>query len=205
MIETLIISGIVTWIVLGGLAVALIALARQIGVLHDRIKPVGALSLGKAIKAGETAPEFVLPSLSGGSVTIGGQTAAGKSTLLFFLSPTCPVCKTLLPALRSLRVQENKWLRVVLASDGDEAQQRAFLEQHALDEFAYVLSRELGMAYQISKLPYAVLIGSEGSVAAHGLINNREHLESLFEAHALGFPNMQELQRAYGTRKGSQQ
>lgn len=203
MIETLIISGIVTWIVLGGLTVALIALARQIGVLHDRIKPVGALSLGKAIKAGETAPEFVLPSLSGGSVTIGGQSAAGKSTLLFFLSPTCPVCKTLLPALRSLRVQENKWLRVVLASDGGEAEQRAFLEQHALDEFAYVLSRELGMAYQISKLPYAVLIDSEGSVAAHGLINNREHLESLFEAHALGFPNMQELQRACGTRKGS--
>ena len=38
------------------------------------------------------------------------------------------------------------------------------------------------MAYQISKLPYGVLIDSKGQVTAHGLINNREHIESLFEA-----------------------
>jgi hypothetical protein len=42
------------------------------------------------------------------------------------------------------------------------------------------------MAYQIGKLPYGVLIDEYGRVASHGLVNSREHLDSLFEAKELG-------------------
>ncbi len=194
--HALIISSIFGWLATLGLAVAVWALARQIGLLHERIKPVGALSLGKAIKAGETAPGFILPSLTGGSVSLGGINPQGQSTLLFFLSETCPVCKTLLPVLRSIRGQEQARLRVVLASDGDAALHQAFIEQHRLQDFPYLLSQEVGLAYQISKLPYAVLIDPAGSVVTHGLINTREHLESLFEAQTLGFPSIQAYQAA---------
>lgn len=34
---------------------------------------------------------------------------------LFFLSPTCPVCKKLLPILKSIRIAEMDWLDIVLA------------------------------------------------------------------------------------------
>ncbi len=81
--EALLISSVVSWVFLLGLAVIVYALARQIGVLHERIKPVGALSLGKVIKPGETAPAFTLPSLNGGAVTLGGASAANQATLLF--------------------------------------------------------------------------------------------------------------------------
>ncbi|ODB35150.1 methylamine dehydrogenase accessory protein MauD [Pseudomonas mosselii] len=187
MTYALIISNLLSWAIILMLILAVWALARQVGLLHERIQPVGALSLGKAIKAGDTAPVFTLPSLTGGSVNLGG--ASGQGTLLFFLSETCPVCKTLLPVLDALRRQER--LRVVLASDGEADEHLAFIAAHSLQAFPYLLSREVGLAYQISKLPYAVLIDEHGRVASHGLINTREHLESLLEARRLGHATVQ--------------
>jgi methylamine dehydrogenase accessory protein MauD len=50
------------------------------------------------------------------------------------------------------------------------------------------------MTFRIGKLPYAVLIDKEGIVRGHGLTNNREHLESLFEAMKAGVSSIQEYQ-----------
>ena len=194
MTDVLILSNLISWALILALAITVLALARQIGVLHERIKPVGALSFAKVIKAGEAAPLFVLPSLNGGSITLGGN--AQKSTLLFFLSPTCPVCKTLLPLLKSVQHSEQGWLQLVFASDGVESDHLNFIQQQQLDTIPYLLSREVGMAYQIGKLPYAVLISNDGLVSSHGLINNREHLESLFEANKLGYATVQDLNQA---------
>lgn len=188
--EALIISNIISWIAILGLSVLVFALARQVGVIHERIKPVGALSLGKVIKAGVDAPKFNLPSLTGGTVNVGEVCKKDQSTLLFFLSSSCPVCKTLLPILTGIQQQE-PWLKLVFASDGSEAEHQQFIERHGLSGFPYLLSTELGMAFQVSKLPYGVLIDADGIISAHGLINNREHLESLFEAKELGVTSQQ--------------
>lgn len=153
MIEALVVAISLSWLAIIGLLVAVLALTRQIGLLHERIRPVGALSLGKVIKVGDEAPVFNLPSLTGGALSLAGVDAGGLSTLLFFLSPTCPVCKTLLPVLKSAQVKERAWLRVILASDGDEAEQLSFIRREGLNEFPYLLSPEVGMAYQIAKLP----------------------------------------------------
>ncbi|MCB1542787.1 MAG: hypothetical protein KDJ30_00255, partial [Rhodoblastus sp.] len=40
----------------------------------------------------------------------------------------------------------------------------------------------LGKTYGVAKLPYAVLIDEQGVIASMGIINSREHLDSLFEA-----------------------
>jgi methylamine dehydrogenase accessory protein MauD len=79
--------------------------------------------------------------------------------------------------------QEKSWLRVVFASDGNEPDHQAVIKSFGLEDFDYVLSTEVGMSYQVAKLPYSYLLDVDGEVAAHGLINNREHLESLFEAY----------------------
>ena len=69
--------------------------------------------------------------------------------MLFFLSPTCPVCKKLLPILKSIKASESTWLDVVLASDGDLPEHAAFREKAKLAAFPYVLSTELGMAFRV--------------------------------------------------------
>jgi hypothetical protein len=54
-VNALIISNIVLWFVVLAVLVALLAVIRQLGVLHERIAPTGALMLNKGLKVGETA------------------------------------------------------------------------------------------------------------------------------------------------------
>ena len=189
----LVVSNILLWILVVVLSLVVLALVRQVGVLHERITPVGALMLAKGLKVGELAPTIPLEALSGAALTVGGTRTDGRSLLVMFVSPTCPVCKALLPVLKSSRKSESDWLDVILASDGDLAEQRAFVSEHSLDSFPYVVSSPLGVSYQVSRLPYAVILDSEGILRARGIINSREHLESLFEAKRLGVASMQDF------------
>lgn len=188
---SLMISNAILWLLLLGVIVALWALARQVGILYERVAPMGALITDAGPKLGEVAPKFELPALNGASISIGGQ--GPLSQLLFFLSPTCPVCKKLLPILKSASQAEREWLQVVLASDGEATQHLAFYREAKLTEFPYVLSSDLGMTYRVSRLPYAVLIDETGAIRAKGMINNREQLESLFNAKELGVGSVQDF------------
>jgi len=160
-------------------------------VLHERIAPAGALSLHQTVNVGDAVTPMQLTALDGQFVTI-GATRTGRSQLLFFVSPDCPVCKSLLPVFKSAAASEADWLDAVLASDGDESKQRRMIMQHGLSSIPFVLSESLGRSLGVAKLPYAVLIDEAGKVAALGLVNTREHLESLFEAKERGVASIQE-------------
>jgi methylamine dehydrogenase accessory protein MauD len=189
--EALLVSNIVLWVAVVVLACVVAALARQLGVLYERVAPAGALMLGKGPAVGEQAPVIAIDDLDGVPHEIGAPGA--RATLLFFLSPTCPVCKELLPTLRSAARRESAWLDVILASDGPRDEHARFRKAERLADFPYVLSPALGVTYQVGKLPYAVLVDAGGIVRAKGLVNTREHLESLFEAKERGVGSLQEL------------
>lgn len=173
-----------------GLAVVVYSLARQVGVLYERIAPAGALSVNQVVKAGNSAEKLPLQTIQGNDITIGE--VSGRSQLLFFLSPDCPVCKQLLRPLKSAAKAEKDWLDVVLASDGDDVNEHIqFIQREGLDDFPYVVSEILGKTYGVSKLPYGVLIDENGTVAALGIVNSREHLDSLFEAKEHGVSDIQ--------------
>jgi methylamine dehydrogenase accessory protein MauD len=189
-VNGLLISNIVLWVMVLALLLVVWALARQIGVLYERIAPMGALVTDAGPKLGEAAPVLSAPTLAGDAFALGG--ARGRSTLLFFVSPTCPVCKKLLPVLKSIARAEGAWVDVVLASDGNMPEHLAFWREAELTAFPYLLSSELGMTYRVSRLPYAVLIDEAGVLRAKGMINTREHLESLFTAKELGVGTVQQ-------------
>ncbi|CAG2152307.1 methylamine dehydrogenase accessory protein MauD [Cupriavidus numazuensis] len=199
--NALVISQIMLWLVVVVLGVVCLAMVRQIGVLYERMMPVGALVVDKGPAVGAVAPAFDLRDLYQREVRIGGRAADGRSTFLFFVSPTCPVCKKLLALLPSLQANEGANYRFVLASDGQRAEHEAFYRKAGLSAFPYILSQELGMAYHIGRLPYAVVIDSDGTVRSKGLVNNREHLESLFVANELKVASIQE----YVARRDEQQ
>lgn len=190
-------SNAVLWVLMLGVIVALWALARQVGILYERIAPMGALMTDAGPKLGEASPTFDLASLGGDKIFIGGERE--RSQLVFFLSPTCPVCKKLLPILKSASQAEKAWLDVVVASDGESTQHLAFYRDANLQQFPYVLSTDLGMAYRVSRLPYAVLLDEHGIIRAKGLINNREQLESLFNAKEIGVGSVQDYLQRTGT------
>lgn len=188
----MLVSQILLWIAVIVLATLVAALARQVGILHERIAPAGALTLHQKVNVGEAVSPMQFTTLDGASAEVGGK-KSGKSQLLFFVSPDCPVCKSLLPVFKSAARAEAGWLDVMLASDGDEAAQRRMVMEQGLAGIPFVLSESLGRAFGVSKLPYAVLIDEAGKVASLGLVNSREHLESLFEAKERGVASIQEF------------
>jgi methylamine dehydrogenase accessory protein MauD len=186
------VSNVALWILVLVLSAVVLALVRQLGVLHERIAPAGALMLNRGLAVGEPAPVLVVNDLEGRAHQVGAARADGRSTLLLFVSPTCPVCKSLLPAVKSSRKDERAWMDVILASDGDTLEQRQFVRSQGLAGIPYVVSAALGLAYQVGRLPFAALLDEQGILRARGLVNSREHLESLFEAKRLGVASLQE-------------
>ncbi len=192
MTTALLISNVVLWIAVIGLAVLVLALTRQIGVLHGRLAPAGALAMNATLNVGDAVPVQKHANLNGNEVTLGEVSDKNVKSLIFFLAPNCPVCKTLIPALKSLQKSEKGSLNIILASDGDDVLQKILIKDEALEEFPYILSEALGRQMGVSKLPYGVLIGGDGIVKSYGLVNTREHLDSLLVAEEMGVASIQD-------------
>ena len=96
----------------------------------------------------------------------------GAARCVLFVSPTCPVCKTLLPAVKSSRRDERDWMDVILATDGDLKEQQEFVRAQGLEAIPYVVSAALGLAFQVSRLPFAALLDEHGVLRARGLVNS---------------------------------
>lgn len=191
MSEVLVISNVILWIIVIGLSLIVLALARQVGILHERVAPAGALMPTNGPKVGELTEAMPIADLAGRTITIGGADAENRITLVLFVSPTCPICKSLVPTAKALAKSEN--VNLVFASDGDDlSQHEAYANDLGLIDHAYVISEALGMHYQVSKLPFALLIAADGTLKSKGLVNSREHLESLFEAMETGIATLQE-------------
>jgi len=188
---------LVSYVILWGLVIVLsllvFALARQVGVLHERVAPAGALMPTNGPKVGEMTEAMSVSDLQGDAVAIGGADSAGLATLILFISPTCPVCKSLVPVARSLVSYEGRRMRLVFASDGDKIEQHiAYVGDLDIKDYPYVVSQALGLAFAVSKLPFAVLVGSDGTLKSKGLVNSREHLESLVESMDSGVASLQD-------------
>ena len=192
MTDALLISNAVLWCVVIVLALVVLALARQVGVLHERVSPAGALMPTTGPKVGEDTQPATYRALGGTETGIGGPSADGRATLVLWVSPTCPVCKALVPTAISMAHAER--LRLVFASDGDKLEQHlAYVNDLRIESYPYVVSQAFGMSYAVSKLPFAVLIGADGVLKSKGLVNTREHLESLVESMRTGIRSLQDF------------
>lgn len=190
--DPLVVSQILSWLVILALSLTVLALVRQIGVLHERVAPLGALTTRTAVGVGDAAPVLEVADLEGRKVRLGGRRVDGRSQLLLFVSPVCPMCKKLLGAVRSFAASERQGVSIVLVGDGDRASHAALVAEHRLEGLPLVLSPIVGLTLGIGKLPHAVLIDAEGVVRSSGIVNSREHLESLLVAEETGYASMQD-------------
>jgi methylamine dehydrogenase accessory protein MauD len=128
-------------------------------------------------------------TLDGREIVIGAREASGTLSLLLFVSSQCPICKVLIPVAKNLARQER--LSLVFVGDGPAEEQYDLIHSQGLQGLDFVNSPQVGLAFQVAKLPYAVLIRADGTLVAKGLVNSREHLESLIVAHESGIASIQ--------------
>ena len=77
MIEALVVSNVVLWVAVVALSVAVLALLRQVGVLHERVAPAGALVSRDGPSVGAPAPVVDVADWEGRSLRIGGDDFPG--------------------------------------------------------------------------------------------------------------------------------
>lgn len=185
MVSALVVSQVILWIVVVALALVCMALLRQVGVLHERMLPFGAMMSDRGPDVGDAAPEMQVRDTHGNAMQLGGPSPEGKVTLLLFVAATCPICKKLLPLAKRFAHEER--ISLVLVGDGEADLYQNMVENLALQEFPLINSPGVGMRYHVGKIPYAVLIDKDGVIRSKGLVNSREHLESLIVAKEMGF------------------
>lgn len=190
MMTALIVSQGISWVIIALLVVALLALARQVGVLHMRVAPAGALTTAGGPSVGSASQAVASHTLDGATISVGGAAPGTPLRLLMFVSASCPLCKNLIPMAKSFARDE----RVALTFVGDDSvdAQRAMIARHGLEAYPFVNGPEVGQAFAVGKLPFAVLLDDKGVVLSKGLVNSREHLESLVIAHEMGVHSVQD-------------
>ena len=86
-----IVSYLLLWAAVLLLGFTVVALLRQVGVLHTRVAPMGVHFAGEGPELDQPAPDAADVSYDGAAHTV-----------LAFTSPTCEICATLKPALARL-------------------------------------------------------------------------------------------------------
>ncbi len=189
-------SHLALWVVVIVQAVFLLALARQIGLLHARLGRGGARIMNTGLSIGESAPSIDILDVSSRRVALGME--RGKRTLLLFISTGCSTCASLIPGLKELARHEKDDLEVYLIAFGTSLEaSREFAEAHSLDSIIpLILSDELALRYKITISPYGILVDKSGVLRAKGLVNTLADIESLLYAEEMGIRSVDEFMNA---------
>jgi len=179
------VSYFVLWAVVLVQAVLLLSLSRLVGRLSKRLPPSGARMIDPGPDLGRPLPEWR------GTDLLGRERAwefpRERGVLLLYLSPHCSTCTQLAPAAKRFfreirREAEGVW---VLTISGEEAR-RQYIESRRIADHPVVDEQSLPDELRLGGAPFAIWADAEGVVRAKGMVNTREHLESLREAAATG-------------------
>src|SRR5829696_6664155 len=143
------------WLVVILLLLAVVTLARQVGLLHTRLGPSGARMTNAGPELGAVAPRVTAADLAGRSFDLGGERS--RPLLLVFLSATCGTCAEVAPAVRTLWKSERERLNIILASLYSGAEETGkFVARYTLDELPCLISEGLDYEYRVYSPPDAV-------------------------------------------------
>jgi hypothetical protein len=161
-------------------SVFLIAAIRQIGVLHQRVRPIGHGQVGGPT-VGSRLPAVTLAPVGGS----GGLAFSAPLAVLAYVSPGCDICDDLLPVLRAYQ----------RSTPRDEVELALLTEAEPIAAETYFQTRDPGLPFvrhdNIARLfdipgsPFVLALEPEASgaftVVASGVVNTMEQLEDLVQ------------------------
>jgi methylamine dehydrogenase accessory protein MauD len=167
-------SYLVLWLLVITSCVVIVALARQIGTLHMRLGPRGALEIDdEGPPIGEAPPSMEVTDTNGNAAVIGGP---GKAQVIMFVSPGCRICEEVLPGLVPVAQSHRLVPYVISESYGHETP-----SYPGAPGAQVIASSEAVRLYEIPGTPFAVVLDRSGIVRSKGTVNNLEQLEGLVD------------------------
>ncbi len=170
-------SYVVLWALVLTLGVVVVALARQIGTLHLRLGPRGALEMDdEGPPLGEPLPSFDAEDVSGAPLELASP---GEARLLLFVSPGCHVCREVLPSLAVVAAAGR--LKPYVLTDVDVFETRRAYGDRDLGA-PLVSARFIAQILDVPGTPYVIVTDHVGVVRAKGTVNNLEQMEGLVDS-----------------------
>jgi methylamine dehydrogenase accessory protein MauD len=164
------------WVLVVALCVVVLALARQVGTLHLRLGPRGPLELAEeGPPLGEAPMPTEAVTMDGDTRVVGGP---GEGRFLLFVSPTCPICETVLPSLPA--VASVGRMEPIVIADVELRGARKALHHKRIDA-PVIPAPSLVELYRVPGVPYAVVLDERGAVLAKGTVNNLEQMEGMVD------------------------
>ncbi|WP_323992982.1 methylamine utilization protein MauD [Nguyenibacter sp. L1] len=177
------------WLLLLAVLPVLLLLFRRMRALFARVAPVGALMTAVGPAPGQRLPARLARAMDGAPLMVGGTRSDGMRSLLLFVSGTCPISRKILPIAQDFTRRES--IDLVCLGDDTDAMQHDLIARFALSPGRFVNDPEIGRLLGVDKLPFALLLDPSGLIVAKGLVNTREHLESLVVAGETGHVSVQ--------------
>lgn len=169
-------SYVILWLLVVLLCFIVVSLARQIGTLHLRLGPRGALEMdAEGPPLGEAPVPADATTVGGETISVGGP---GKAQVLLFVSPTCHVCEQVMPSVGV--AARAKAMDAIVLSDTDDVETAHLFAARDLD-VPVVAGKGLAMKYAVPGTPFVVVLDELGVVRAKGTVNNLEQLEGLID------------------------
>ena len=142
------------WVLLVVLCVVVVALARQVGTLHLRLGPRGALEIDtEGPTLGEALPPVEATGADGTRLVVGGP---GRRRLILFSSPTCIVCRDVAPAMPAAARNADLVPQVLHDPDAERT-------------------------FEVPGTPFLLVLDELGIGRAKGTVNTLEQVEGLVD------------------------
>lgn len=120
----------------------------------------------EGLPIGAPAPDFSAQDLTGKVVSFDNLLAKNRPMILFFVSPTCIPCRTLLPEIENWQTDLKDEVNFVFVSKGSEKENA---EKFGGGKFKQILIQkdsEISEAFKATWTPTAVLINADGNIAS---------------------------------------
>jgi methylamine dehydrogenase accessory protein MauD len=185
-------SYIILWVVVLVQLLLTLSLARLIGQLTRRFPAAGALTVDSGPELGQALGDFQGTTLRGEPLNL--SFPRSHHVFFFYLTPGCSTCDELMPVARVFfREIAGEAETVIVMVHGSGNLQQEYVEEQGLGHYRILAEEQLPKTWYVGGAPYGVWVDGEGVVRAKGLVNRREHLESLRHAAAIGVPTIQSL------------
>lgn len=170
------VSYVVLWFGLLGLAVLVLVLYRELGEIYLGTS-AGVSRDGPPI--GTAAASFTLPDYRHDRFTFPRPNTAA---LVVFGSQQCGPCQRLFPELATWGSRYRHQLDTVVIDISEGGLDNEIVDQLSPDVVTlWGYQARVLKDYKVRVSPFAVLIDNQGKVVAKGLVNNSQHLEDLLE------------------------
>lgn len=121
----------------------------------------------EGLPIGAPAPDFAARDLSGKIVSFENLLTKNKPIILFFVSPACIPCQSLLPEIENWQNDLKDKINFVFVSKGREKENAEKFGGANFKQILLQKDNEIAEAFKAVWTPTAVLVDADGNIASH--------------------------------------